>query len=99
MHSAEPGVEYRELISRALAEDIGGGDVTTEATVPANARGHGVLLAKSPLVVAGMPVAAAAFEVMDPDVVFSARVGEGVACGPGTVIGDVRGRARALLSA
>jgi nicotinate-nucleotide pyrophosphorylase (carboxylating) len=90
---------HRDLVARALAEDVGAGDVTTEATVPADARGHGVLLAKSPLVIAGMPVAAAVFERMDPDVVFSARVAEGVACGPGTVIGDVRGRARALLTA
>jgi nicotinate-nucleotide pyrophosphorylase (carboxylating) len=99
MHSAEPGVEYRELISRALAEDIGGGDVTTEAIVPAQARGHGLLLAKSPLVVAGMSVAAAAFELVDPRAVLRGHVPDGTQVEPGTVVGEVRGPARALLSA
>jgi nicotinate-nucleotide pyrophosphorylase (carboxylating) len=99
MRSAEPGVEYRELISRALAEDIGAGDVTTEATVPAEARGHGVLLAKSRLVVAGMSVAAATFELVDPQAVLRAHVVDGTEVEPGTVVGDVRGPARALLSA
>src|SRR3954463_5308145 len=99
MHSAEPGVEYRELISRALAEDIGGGDVTTQATVPAQARGHGVLLAKSPLVLAGMSVAAAVFELVDPQAVLRGYVPDGTQVEPGAVVGEVRGPARALLSA
>jgi nicotinate-nucleotide pyrophosphorylase (carboxylating) len=87
------------LVSRALAEDIGAGDVTTEATVPASARGHGVFLAKSPLVVAGMAVAAAAFEIVDPAAVLTSRVDDGTACEPGTVLAEVRGPARALLTA
>ena len=90
---------YRDIVSRALAEDIGRGDVTTNATVPAGARGHGVLLAKSPLVVAGMAVAAAAFELVDPAAVLTPRADEGAACEPGAIIGEVRGPARALLTA
>ena len=81
---------YRDIVSRALAEDIGPGDVTTNATVPAGARGHGVLLAKSTLVVAGMAVAAAAFELVDPAAVLTPRADEGAACEPGTIIGEVR---------
>ncbi len=90
---------YRDIVSRALAEDIGPGDVTTNATVPAGARGHGVLLAKSTLVVAGMAVAAAAFELVDPEAVLTPRADEGAACEPGAIIGEVRGPARALLTA
>ena len=90
---------YRELVGRALAEDVGTGDVTTLATVPATARGHGVLLVKSPLVVAGIAVATAAFELADPAAVLIARVHDGTACEPGTIIGEVRGPARALLGA
>ena len=74
------------------------GDVTTEATVPADVRGRGVLLAKSPLVVAGMGVAAMAFALVDPAAVLTARVDDGTACEPGTIIGEVRGPARALLT-
>jgi nicotinate-nucleotide pyrophosphorylase (carboxylating) len=99
MRKAEPGLEFRDLVSRALAEDVGTGDVTTHATVPASARGHGVLLAKSRLVVAGLAVAAAAFELVDPAAAVSRRVDDGAVCEPGTVIGDVRGPARALLTA
>jgi nicotinate-nucleotide pyrophosphorylase (carboxylating) len=99
MRKAEPGPEFRDLVSRALAEDVGTGDVTTHATVPASARGHGVLLAKSRLVVAGLAVAAAAFELVDPAAAVSRRVDDGAVCEPGTVIGDVRGPARALLTA
>jgi nicotinate-nucleotide pyrophosphorylase (carboxylating) len=99
MPGPEPGVEYRELVRRALTEDVGAGDVTTQATVPAHARGHGVLLAKSPLVVAGLAVAAAAFELVDPAVALTSRVEDGAACEPGIAIAEVRGPARALLTA
>ena len=90
---------YRDLVSRALAEDVGAGDVTTEATVRADVLGRGVLLAKSPLVVAGLDVAAMAFALVDTSAVLTARIAEGTACEPGTIIGDVRGPARALLTA
>ena len=99
MRNVEPPPGFRELVNRALAEDVGTGDVTTNATVPASARGHGVLLAKSRLVVAGLAVAAAAFELVDPAAAVSRHVDEGAVCEPGTVIGDVRGPARALLTA
>src|SRR5829696_5873588 len=90
---------YLDLVSRALAEDVGGGDVTTEATVRVDVRGRGVLLAKSPLVVAGMGVAAMAFALVDPDAVLTARMDDGTPCQPGTIIGEVHGPARALLTA
>jgi nicotinate-nucleotide pyrophosphorylase (carboxylating) len=87
-----------DLIRRALAEDIGSGDVTTEATVPAAARGRGLLLAKSALVVAGLEVAAAVFREVDPRTTLSPRAVEGQAVMAQTVIGEVLGPARALLT-
>jgi nicotinate-nucleotide pyrophosphorylase (carboxylating) len=87
-----------DLIRRALAEDVGDGDVTTLATVPADARGRGVLLAKSPLVVAGLDVAAAVFREVDPQTTLAPRVIEGHQVAPMTVVGEVRGPARALLT-
>ena len=56
--------DYTDLIRRALAEDVGAGDVTTRATVPPGALGDGSLLAKSRLVVAGLKVAEAVFEAV-----------------------------------
>jgi nicotinate-nucleotide pyrophosphorylase (carboxylating) len=95
-----PGREaYTELIQRALAEDIGGGDVTTTATVAAETRARGTLLAKAPLVVAGLDVATEAFRQLDPDVVVEVRWGDGAHVQPGDVIAVITGRARALLTA
>jgi nicotinate-nucleotide pyrophosphorylase (carboxylating) len=90
---------YRDLVARALAEDVGSGDITTEATVPPGARARGVLLAKSRLVVAGLDVSRAVFEAVDAASALVARVGDGAACEPGTVIGEVTGRAASLLTA
>ena len=94
----EPAL-YREPVRRALAEDLGWGDVTTEATVSPNQRARGVILAKSPCVVAGLDVAAEAFRQLDPAVDFVARCPDGSRCEAGTVVAEVRGAATALLTA
>ena len=90
---------YRELVRRALAEDLGWGDVTTEATVAPEQRARGVLVAKSPCVVAGLDVAGETFRQLDPGVSFKAFVKDGDRCEPGTVVGEVRGAAAAMLTA
>ena len=61
----DPSV-YRQIVRRALAEDLGWGDVTTEATVGADVRGHGTIVVKAPCVLAGLDVAAEAFRQLDP---------------------------------
>jgi nicotinate-nucleotide pyrophosphorylase (carboxylating) len=91
-------IQYRDLVRRALAEDVGAGDVTTVATVPERARGRGILLAKSNLVLAGLEVAAAVFDEIDPACQVSRRLDDGVLCLPGTILADVAGPARALLT-
>jgi nicotinate-nucleotide pyrophosphorylase (carboxylating) len=90
---------YRDLVRRALAEDIGTGDVTTTATVDEGVPSHGVLVAKSRCVVAGLDVAAEAFRQLDPSVVIHVDHGDGTRCEPGTEIAEVHGRAAALLTA
>ena len=77
-------VLYREIVRRALAEDLGWGDVTTEATVAAGLKARGVILAKSPCVIAGVDVAAEAFRQLDPAAVFTVHKGDGSSCAPGT---------------
>jgi nicotinate-nucleotide pyrophosphorylase (carboxylating) len=90
---------YADLILRALAEDVGEGDVTTAATVPAAARARGTLLAKAALVVAGLDLAIEAFRQLDPDVVVEVRWGDGAHVEPHDAIAHVTGIARALLTA
>jgi nicotinate-nucleotide pyrophosphorylase (carboxylating) len=94
----EPAL-YREIVRRTLAEDLGWGDVTTEATVNAEQRGRGILLAKSPLVVAGVDVALEAFRQLDPAVTLDIRRRDGDACAAGDIIAELRGFAAAMLTA
>jgi nicotinate-nucleotide pyrophosphorylase (carboxylating) len=90
---------YRDLVRRALAEDLGQGDVTSNAIVGPGQRARGTLLAKSACTLAGLDVAMEAFRQADPEVRPSLRLSDGQSCEPGTVIGDVTGLARALLAA
>ena len=97
---APPPVEsYRELIARALAEDVPSGDVTSRVEVDESLRARGTLLAKAPLVVAGLDVCAEVFRQCDPDVVFEVRWGDGSHVEAGETLAVVTGRGRALLTA
>jgi nicotinate-nucleotide pyrophosphorylase (carboxylating) len=90
---------YRDLVSQALEEDIGSGDITTEATVSANQRARGVLLVKQSCVIAGLDVAFEAFRQLDPDVIAKAFKRDGERCAAGDVVAKVAGNAHALLAA
>ncbi len=87
-----------DVVARALAEDLGGGDVTTAATVPAQTRARAVIIQKAPGVIFGLQAAQATFRSLDPEVTFAHAVDEGVWREGGDVV-TVEGRARALLSA
>lgn len=90
---------YREIVRRALAEDLGWGDVTTEATVPSDLRARGIILVKSPCVIAGLDVAAEAFVQLDPGCSFERRRKDGDRCAPGDVVAELRGQAASMLTA
>ena len=94
-----PAGEYRDLVARALAEDIGTGDVTSEAAVSATERARGVILAKSNLVLAGIDIAAETFRQCDPTAMFTRRRGDGDRCESGAIVAEVTGSARSLLTA
>lgn len=97
---APPPVEsYRDLVARALAEDVGRGDVTSRVAVDEGLMARGTLVAKAPLVVAGLDVCAEVFRQCDPGVVFEVRWGDGVHVERGETLAVVTGRARALLTA
>ena len=91
-------MELRDLVRRALEEDGAARDLTTLATVPADARGRGVILAKQELVLSGLDLARAVFEAVDPSLVFERLAGEGERVPAGTPVGSVAGSARSLLS-
>ena len=94
----EPAL-YREAVRRALAEDLGWGDVTTEATVNPSLHARGVILAKCDCVIAGLDVAAEAFRQLDPGALFTQHVRDSGRAQPGTVVADVHGSAAAMLTA
>jgi nicotinate-nucleotide pyrophosphorylase (carboxylating) len=90
---------YRGLVAQALAEDIGAGDVTSELTIDPDQRARGVIVAKQRLVLAGLDVAAEVFRQCDRNASFAVLRRDGDRCDPGTVVAEVSGRARAMLSA
>ena len=91
--------EILSSVERALAEDIGHGDVTTDGIVPAGASLNGKIISKEDGVVAGLVVARAAFQMLDGDVEFVARVADGEVVATAQTLADVRGSARAILTA
>ena len=89
-----------DAVRRALDEDLGrAGDITTLATIPADATAETVIATRKPGVVAGLPVAATAFRILDPAVRFEAVAQDGAALGPGDVVARISGPARSVLSA
>lgn len=103
-HRHAVGVELspREIaaaVRRALAEDLGKGDVTTLALVPAQARARARLVARAPLTVAGLDFAVTAFQMLDRRVRVLERLGDGAAAPGGATLLRVEGPTRALLSA
>jgi len=90
---------YRDLVRRALEEDVRDGDVTTDATVAPAQQARGVFLAKADCVVAGIEVALEAFRQLEPGIRAEVHIGDGAACGAGDHIAEVVGAARTLLVA
>src|SRR5215204_6782513 len=88
-----------ELIDRALAEDVGAGDATVEATVPAGARGVATITQKEPGVISGLDVAEAVFLRLDPAARIERLGPEGEWREPPAPVLVLEGSARALLTA
>lgn len=86
------------IVQLALAEDIGTGDITTNATVPVTATARGTFLAKAPGVLSGLDATAAVFRALDPDVRFEAQMRDGDSFQPGDVLALVSGPARSVLT-
>jgi nicotinate-nucleotide pyrophosphorylase (carboxylating) len=94
----EISLHLDRLIELALEEDIGPGDVTTQALIAPGSRGGAEIRAQETLVVAGLPVAARVFQRLEPALIFEPQVGEGQEAGPGTVLARVTGPLAAILT-
>ncbi|NNF58679.1 MAG: carboxylating nicotinate-nucleotide diphosphorylase [Rhodothermaceae bacterium] len=92
-----PAADLDVLLARALTEDIGPGDVTTLATIPADCRATAHFLAKEDGVLAGLAVAERAFSAVDPSLAVTWAAADGDLVTHGTVFGAVEGAARSIL--
>ncbi|MFG1372067.1 carboxylating nicotinate-nucleotide diphosphorylase [Xanthobacter oligotrophicus] len=94
-----PELMVEPIVRAALLEDLGrAGDITTDAVVPPGHESRLVLAARQPGVVAGLDCARLAFRLLDGAVRFTPRVTDGAAVAPGTVLAEVEGSSRALLT-
>ena len=91
--------EIRRAVRAALEEDLGAGDVTTLATVPASAESVAYLNAREPLVVAGLQFAAMAFRELSPKIKLEELAGDGGRVKAGGKVLRIAGPSRAILSA
>jgi nicotinate-nucleotide pyrophosphorylase (carboxylating) len=95
-----PGFDLERFVRDTLAEDLGGGgDITSEAVIPADARFAGVMDSREAIVVAGLPVAEAFFRTLDPEVEIERLAEDGQTVEAGADLLRLRGKARALLTA
>lgn len=88
----------REVVERALREDIGGGDLTGLGAIPATARAEARFVFREPGVLAGLPVVRAVFAALSPELELEALAGEGEPVAAGATVAVVRGPARGLLA-
>lgn len=88
----------KDLLRLALAEDLGEGDVTSMATIDANARGEAVIRAKQELIVSGLRVLEPLWNMVDPDVKIMLRCRDGDRLAPGETVAVCRGLVRSLLA-
>jgi nicotinate-nucleotide pyrophosphorylase (carboxylating) len=88
----------RDEVRRFLSEDIGGGDITTAWTVPADRAASAWIVAREPCVVAGLPIARAVFAELDPGVAADTPVCDGTRVDAGTRVMRLSGRAAPILS-
>jgi len=91
--------QIKIIIESALAEDIGTGDITTQATVSPKKKGRAVAVAKENFVVAGLEVFEAAFQCLDKNIKVAKLIGDGRRAKKGDVIAEVTGSLSNILQA
>jgi len=95
-----PGFDLDAFVRATFAEDLGeGGDITSLAVIPADARFSGVMDSRDAIIVAGLPIAEAFFRALDPAMEIEILVEEGARVPAGTDLMRLSGNARAMLTA
>jgi nicotinate-nucleotide pyrophosphorylase (carboxylating) len=95
-----PGFDLDAFVAATLAEDLGdGGDITSTAVIPAEARFEGVMRTREPIVAAGLPIAEAFFAALDAEAKVERVIEDGAAAEAGDILLRIGGKARALLTA
>jgi len=98
-YAASPELVAESIVRAALLEDIGhGGDLTTDAIVGSDIRSRARIVSRRRGVIAGLPFAALAFQLLDPQVEIAARTGEGERIDVDGIVAEISGRARAILT-
>jgi nicotinate-nucleotide pyrophosphorylase (carboxylating) len=92
-----PRASWAPLVERALQEDVGPGDITTELTIPEDLSGRAQLEAREDIIVCGLPVAAEVFRQVDPVLAFDPLVADGDRVSAGTPLAYLEGSVRAIL--
>ena len=87
----------KSTIERALVEDLGQGDITTDSLIPPGIRGMGTVLAKAPGVIAGLEVALEVFHQVDHSVETRVLMADGSEIAPGDVVAEVEGSIGSIL--
>ncbi len=91
--------QMRDVVRKALEEDMGDGDVTTNPIVPLDRKGYGRFVAKEKGVIAGLEVAETAFLALDDQAHLEAVINDGERAEAGRIVATVEGSGKALLSA
>lgn len=92
--------DYRDIVARALAEDLGElGDITSSSVIPNGSISEGAVISRGSGVIAGLQVAGYVFMAVDPEVVFEARLNDGDRVDAGSLVATVAGPSRSLLGA
>src|SRR5262249_50502008 len=92
-------LQIDDAVKRALAEDLGrAGDITSIATIPPDAVARGLVVARRSGIIAGLPVAAAVFRTLAPEIAIAAHAGDGAAVAAKTPLMEIAGPARAVLA-
>jgi nicotinate-nucleotide pyrophosphorylase (carboxylating) len=92
-------LQIEEITDRALAEDLGKGDVTTEALIPGDRRGTGFIMAKKEGILAGINVAKQVFHRVDPELKVEILLEDGARVKPGSKVAKVSGNIASILRA
>lgn len=95
-----PAFIIEKAVQAALEEDLGrAGDITSQSTIPADAKARVLFVARQPGVVAGLDLARAAFRLLDPNLRIAVQIPDGGRVEPGDTIAAVEGNARAIVTA